>query len=123
MGVASPLKGEGDSEDMLGQRRHANIRTPLPRPLRRGEATKFRLVTLFVLVLVSVGWFRAVATPFSADYDCQCSRSIIETLVELSEQRDQKIVQRKIVVHLDPTYSSARKICSRQSRSDTTVIF
>ena len=54
---------------MLGQRRHANIRTPHPRPLplRRGEATKFRLVTLFVLVLVSLGWFRAVGTPLSAD--------------------------------------------------------
>jgi len=48
---------------------------------------------------------------------------VIRALVELSEQRDQKILQWKIVVHLDPTYSSAREICGRQSRSDATAVF
>ena len=54
---------------MSGQKRHANVRTPHPQPLplRRGEARKCRAVTLFVLVLVSLGGSAAVAAPLSAD--------------------------------------------------------
>jgi len=68
-GVASPFKGEGEGEDLCGQRRHATLRTPHHRalPLRRGEAGKFLAVAAFVLGLVSLGRSPADATPLSAD--------------------------------------------------------
>ena len=68
-GHLSFSKGEGEGEDLSGQRPHANLRTPHPGPLplRTGEVRKFRAVTSFVLVLVSLGWSRVVAAPLSAD--------------------------------------------------------
>src|SRR5215470_19721069 len=36
--------------------------------------------------------------------------SAVRPHTQLSQQRNQKILQRKIVVHLDPTYSPARVI-------------
>ena len=69
--VASPSKGEGEGEDLSTEKRHANVRTPHPRPLplRRGEVRKFRALTsfVFVAILVSLGGSKALATPLSAD--------------------------------------------------------
>ena len=60
-------KEEGEGEDLSGQNQHANVRTPHPLPLRRGEARKCRAVTSFVLMLVSLSGSAALATPLSAD--------------------------------------------------------
>ena len=59
----------GEGEDLSPQRRHPTVRTPHrgSLPLRRGEARKFRAVTSFVLVLVSLGWSQGVTAPLSAD--------------------------------------------------------
>jgi len=48
--------------------------------------------------------------------------SAIRSYPEFPEQRKQKILERKIIVHLDPTCSGARVIGSRQSGSDATVL-
>jgi lipoprotein-anchoring transpeptidase ErfK/SrfK len=68
-GRLSFFKGEGEGEDLPGQRRDASFRTPHPRPLpfRRGEARKFRTVASFVLALVSLSGSAALAAPLSAD--------------------------------------------------------
>ena len=71
--VASPSKGEGEGEDLADQFRHAKVLTPHPHPLplRRGEAKRFRPITLFFLVLVlmleTLGGSAALAAPLSAD--------------------------------------------------------
>ena len=65
MGVASPSEGEGEGEDLAGLSRRAKLPTPLP--LGRGEGNKFRAITSFFLVLVSLSWSPAHATPLSAD--------------------------------------------------------
>src|SRR5439155_8607765 len=49
--------------------------------------------------------------------------SVVRLHGELSEERDQKILQRKVVIHLDPTCSHARVIGCRQSGGDSTTFF
>src|SRR5438128_2750359 len=49
--------------------------------------------------------------------------SAVRTHAELSEERNQKILQRKIIIHLDPTHSPARVIGCRQNSGDATALF
>src|SRR5438128_144576 len=49
--------------------------------------------------------------------------SAVQPYAKLSEQRNQKILQRKLIVHLDPTHSSARVIGCGQNGSDATALF
>ena len=67
--IASLSKGEGESEDLAGLRRRAKIKTPHPHslPLPRGEVKKFRAITSFFMVLVSLSWSPVLAAPLSAD--------------------------------------------------------
>src|SRR5215475_1597888 len=67
--VASPFKGERQGKDLASQCRRAKLRTPHPHPLplQRGEAKKVGAITSFLLVLVSLSWSPAYATPLSAD--------------------------------------------------------
>jgi hypothetical protein len=49
--------------------------------------------------------------------------SAARSYAEFSEQRNQEILERKIIIRLDPTHSRARIIGRRQSGGDATALF